>query len=128
MIVAPVRGATYLIEDTGPAHDPSRAHLHIVLAYTTVTEVAAVPICSVVSRCDRTCLLGPGDHRFLKHPSYVAYADTARYSVKTIQDRVKDGSIRYLGVMDGRVFALVVGRALESPFLPGWAELLLSPK
>jgi hypothetical protein len=41
---------------------------------------------------------------------------------------ILNGTIRYLGVMDAKVFALVAVKALESPYLPGWAQSLLAPK
>ncbi len=71
----PVRGDTLLILGTGPANDPDRGHLFILL--TNVCSEGAIllaPIRSVRGQHDRTCLLGVGDHRFLKGPSWISYA------------------------------------------------------
>lgn len=74
---SPVRRAAFLVP-SGPANDPDRKHLHVLLTDPCGVgkQVLMVPICSVKPDLphDSTCLLSPGDHQFLQHASYVAYS------------------------------------------------------
>ncbi len=80
-LFVPYRRATLLIP-SGPAHDPDRKHLFIVLTdpaqvleytekYSLLVGVASV---QTDLPHDPTCLLDAGDHEFIRHKSYVHYA------------------------------------------------------
>lgn len=73
------RRATLLIP-SGPNHDPSRNHLHIVLndPYPDHTHLPKVLVVSVTgisntNLYDPSCSLFPGEHPFVVKPSYVIY-------------------------------------------------------
>lgn len=74
----PFRRASLLIP-SGPTHDPQRRHLFIVLTDpfndtgNGISRVLLVSLSSVRDGCDRTCILKPGDHPFIRHESFVAY-------------------------------------------------------
>ena len=67
----PFRRASLLIP-SGPTHDPQRRHLFIVLTDpfddtgNGVSRVLLVSLASVRDSCDRTCILKPGDHPFIR--------------------------------------------------------------
>lgn len=71
-----VRGATVLVP-SGPARDPQRMHLCVLLtdSHGPGQQILMVPINSVkpARPHDSTCLLAAGDNPFIKHESYVAY-------------------------------------------------------
>ena len=74
---SPTRGGALLVP-SGPTHDPDRKHLYVLLTDPVGQgqQILMVPICSVEPDkfCDDTCLLAVGEHQFLQHESYVAYA------------------------------------------------------
>ena len=70
------RGATLLLDAHGGLH------LHVILNdpacienYGTEVQVVIVSVTSIKvgKEYDDTVVLSPGDHPFIKHPSYVAY-------------------------------------------------------
>ena len=117
-----VRRSVILIPGTGGRDNPDGAHLHVVLTDTCSSGCnLLVPICSVPSqkkrRHDRTCLVGIGDHEFLKHPSYVAYYRMRHYSETVLLKHIHDKYFEMRDPLDERVFALVcagIGRSDES--------------
>jgi hypothetical protein len=69
------RGATLLIP-SGPARDPDRMHLHIVLTDPAVTdEVLIASVCTIPASnlYDSSCTFFPGEHPFIKFDSYVEF-------------------------------------------------------
>lgn len=70
------RRATLLIP-SGPADDPDRKHLFIVLTDPTGAEreVLLVSISSAAAGrpSDPACLLYAGDHPFIRHDSFISY-------------------------------------------------------
>ena len=76
----PYPGATLLIP-SGPEHDPDRMHLFVVLTNPFDDRGDGVPRVLLVSLStvhddkyhDPACVLEPGDHRFVKHKSFVVY-------------------------------------------------------
>lgn len=73
-----------------------------------------MPICSAEKKFDRTCIVGAGDHRFLKHKSYVAYDKLNTYSAAVLEAQVQKRIVRYHGMLDERVFALVCAGVANS--------------
>lgn len=92
----PYRKGTILIP-TGPCD-----HLHFVcndpVLYPPLAKecVLAVNISSVDPNlpCDPTCLVEAGEHRFVKHQSYVYYRKADIYGANTIALRVADGTFK----------------------------------
>ena len=73
----PARCATVLFP-SGSANDPARKHLFVLLTdpWGPAKQVLMVPVCSVVPAIphDEACLVDVGDHPFVKHESFIAYA------------------------------------------------------
>lgn len=108
MSFVPLRSYCLHIPNTGPDRDPKRGHLFVIL--NDVCENGyhlLVPICSAHARCDKTCLLGSGDHNFIDRDSYVAYNLMNLYLSSYIVTLVNSRIITYKGVMDGKIFARV---------------------
>jgi hypothetical protein len=106
------RSLTIHIPDTGKT-----GHLFIILTNTCERGLnLLVPVCTVTGRFDRTCLLGVGDHKFIRHPSYVMYSKMDLYSAKHLTSQVRAGIFGYEGVLDERVFALVCAGVASSDF------------
>lgn len=75
MIFYPFRRATLLVP-SGPAHDPERKHLFIILTDRCPEEdtVLMVDVCRIKDAYhDSTCTLNVGDHEFIRQPSFVNY-------------------------------------------------------
>lgn len=66
-------------------------HLHVVASNTDRSGlVAVVSISTVRSRfSDKTVILKPGDHPFIKQESYVAYGFARLQAVTEIDDRLR---------------------------------------
>lgn len=92
----PNRKASILVP-SGPAHDPDRKHLFIVLSDPVTDEkvVLLVSISSVKPNRwnDESCLLYPGDHPFIKKDSFVDYASA----------RIEPGDKLLRGVKAGKL-------------------------
>jgi len=105
---SPVRRGTLWIPHTGPAHDQERGHLFIILTDRSEDgEHLLVPVRSVGRTPDRTCLLGPGDHRFFTRLSFVSYAQMRIYSAATLIAQVSAGVIHDRGLLNERIFARI---------------------
>jgi hypothetical protein len=103
-----VRATALWIPNTGPAHDPERGHLYVVLTNTCVAgRNLIVPICSQHDKCDTTCLIGIGDHSFIKHASFVMYAKLEIVSADTILQKISSNQITDRGQFDAKAFAYV---------------------
>jgi len=65
-----------LLIPSGPSHDPDRKHLHIICTDPDeCDEQLLVSVCSVRDDLyDRTCVLLPHEHEFLRKKSFVYYA------------------------------------------------------
>lgn len=104
------RRSTVIIPGTGGRSDPDGAHFHIVLTDTCDQgNNLLVPICSVRDKRphDRTCLLGTGDHDFLRHNSFVFYAMMKIYSAGDIMKKVQAQYFSMRKPLDDPAFALV---------------------
>lgn len=108
----PVRQTTLHIPNTGPRN---QGHLFVILTNSCKNKQhLLVPICSVRPGCDRTCLLGKGDHKFIRHLSYVDYSNAGLFDTKILIKRVQDGTFSYEGLMPDKVFALICLGVLNS--------------
>ena len=105
-----VRRSTIIIPGTGGLSNPDGAHLNVILTNTCDQgNNLLVPICSVRDKRphDKTCLLGKGDHDFIRHSSYVFYAGMRIYPADHIEKKLQDRYFRLRELLDERVFALV---------------------
>lgn len=112
-----LKRATLHILDTGPMHDPKRGHLFVV-----VTNVCSdnkhllIPVCSQHTRCDRTCLLGAGDHSFISRDSYMDYGRARVEETTKLSQLMNTGHIQSKGPIDETVFSYMTKGILESRY------------
>jgi len=114
------RQSTILVP-SGPAHDPDRLHLHIMLndpvrvespiIYSNVhnhaddfVQIVSISSCKDYVEIDHTCLLKQGDHDFITHPSFVSYAFTKIRSVAEISAGIEAEKYHVRGPMNQAVF------------------------
>ncbi len=115
----PLRRMALWIPNTGPKHDLERGHLFVILTNPCPAGFCLlVPFSTAHDRCDRTCLVGAGDHPFLKHKSFAFYAQLNTYSADDLVARVASGRIEYQGLLDEKVFALASAGVLQSQHAP----------
>lgn len=84
------KGATLLVP-SGPAQDPGRFHLHIVLRDPSATgEVLLACVCSIPlsNLYDSSCTLFPGEHQFIKRHSFVDYANCKIAGATLLENKV----------------------------------------
>lgn len=118
-LFVPLHRTTLWIPETGPTSDPHKGHLFVVLTDPCPEgAVLLVPICSQYERCDKTCLVGAGDHPFLKHPSFVFYARLKTYVAAELVESEKAGNVTYRGLLDERLFGFICAGVERSPFSP----------
>lgn len=108
MFFIPRRSFRLHIPNTGPDRDPGRGHLYIILNDVCKDgNHLLVPVCSMRDKCDRTCLLGRGDHDFIKHDSFVAYNLMRLYSSSHLIAQVSGRVISYEGLIEEKIFARI---------------------
>lgn len=110
-VFQPVRRATLLIP-SGPAHDPDRKHLFIIL-----TDPVADPVNSgrvsvllislstleIALPHDPTCILRSGDHPFITRDSYVSYRTSRIQETVKIINGVASGVLVAKELMDSGI-------------------------
>ncbi|PCJ76810.1 MAG: hypothetical protein COA53_00905 [Rhodobacteraceae bacterium] len=77
-----------------------------------------VNISSFFHGCDDTCLLNTGDHPFVRHPSYVFYAESVIYKATSIQNGFDQGILKVQPDLADDVFARVADGITISPDTP----------
>jgi hypothetical protein len=89
----------------------SGEHLFVVIAGIQVIDgkekVLLAPIESHHNKADSSCLLGVGDHEFIRHPSFVGYHHCRIHDVKTLEEFL---SSRYYRAADTAVSTPVLER------------------
>lgn len=118
-----VRRATLLIP-SGPAHDPDRKHLHIVLNdpfpdNTLTPKVLVVSVTSIPSsnKYDASCTLFPGEHPFVVHDSYVVYRRIDLVDPALLESKVTAKQFVAKPLLDEKFFAYVVQGLMDSPYV-----------
>ena len=122
-LFVPYRRATLLIP-SGPAHDPERKHLFIVLTdpaqlldYSGKQSLlVGVATLQADLPHDPTCLLHAGDHEFIRHRSYVHYARALIEPSQSILNGVKKGVLVPKATLVDDIFARVCKGLAESRF------------
>jgi hypothetical protein len=120
-VFLPVKRATLLIP-SGPEHDSDRNHLFILLTDGAgePCQSALVSISSVYQGkfCDKTCLLHPGDHPFVRRPSFVHYREAILLEIEKLVRGVNDGKLIPRDPLGTDVFARVCQGVMESRYTP----------
>lgn len=119
-LFVPFRRATLLIP-SGPADDPDRKHLFILLTDPVVggsgeKESLLVGVSSVRQGAfhDPTCILYPGDHPFIRRDSFIAYGRARIELSQKLINGVQAGVLAPRETLDGAVFARVCQGLLDS--------------
>lgn len=107
---APLRKGTVLIP-SGPVE-----HLHFICcdpvhhSATGKDSVLMVNISSITPHLehDMTCVLNPGDHPFIKHPSFVYYRKASIYGAQGISRNVAEGNFSTHIPCDEAVFRQIL--------------------
>lgn len=117
----PARRATLLIP-SGPAHDPNRNHLFILLTDPVDDPDSGSKFVLLVSLSsikagqyhDPTCALLRGDHPFIKNPSYIDYSRARIEDAAKVLRGVKEGLFTPQGTIEAGVFARICKGLLDS--------------
>jgi len=119
-VFLPIRQATLLIP-SGPPTDPDKKHLFVICTKQSPDkELLLVSISRwKATYCDSTCLLGAGDHPFIKSKSFVEYRKARIETTSTITAGIKQGVFFPKDTMDGKVFAQIMAGFEDSLFTPG---------
>lgn len=85
-------GSTFLIP-TPPFFEIQ--HLYILIAAEKKTNKGLiVNFTTSKDGCDKSCVVMPGEHSFLKHESVINYADSKIASISTIEEALSKGVIK----------------------------------
>lgn len=119
-VFLPLRRATLLIP-SGPATDPDRLHLFILLTNAQPDDsMLLVSVSTVQANLphDQTCLLYRGDHPFIRRDSFVVYSK-ARIELRAKLIRgVNSGFFESRESLDEAIFARVCHGVASSRFTP----------
>ncbi len=122
-LFVPYRRATLLIP-SGPAHEPDQKHLFIILTDSAVvldydgrhSLLVGVSTIHPGIPHDPACELFAGDHPFIRHKSFVYYAQARIEASQKIVDGVKRGVLSPKGMLDEEIFARVCHGLTQSRF------------
>ena len=121
-LFVPFKRATLLIP-SGPAHDLDRKHLFVVLNNPIESpnlqgkQVLLVNIASEPNGLpyDKTCIIQPAEHKFIKHESYVFYAKARIEATDGLLRGVKSGKLIPHEVMDHVLVQRISDGLRQSP-------------
>ena len=121
-LFVPFKRATLLIP-SGPTNDPERKHLFVLLTDPIEAsgfdekQVLLVNIASVPNGLpyDATCIIQPGEHRFIKHESYVFYAKARIEAANALLRGVKSGQLIPHEIIDQALVKRICDGLQQSP-------------
>jgi hypothetical protein len=96
-------------------------HLWVVISDPMLDVADPVVIVSLTTYKegkDRTCVLEPGDHPFIRHPSVVYYIGAMDVSNAGLESCANEGRLLLQGAVSPEVLARVRQGAAQSPFIP----------
>lgn len=93
MTVVPVRSGDTFLLTGGPVPTP---HLWVILwgPAGPADAYLAVMLTSLRPYSDRSCILNPGDHPFVRHATSVSYRNVLRWTGERLAQLVADGIAR----------------------------------
>jgi len=115
-LLVPMPGAAFFIKN-----DDQREHLTVILCAPNADRFVALASVTTdynTRGTDPACPLAQGDHAFIKHPSYMAYALATTRHCDELQSGLDDQSIRLADTFDGLVFARILQGARLSVHTP----------
>lgn len=113
---------------TNPKHPTIPSHLHIVISdpFKNEGEIAIVNVTTIRGEHDDSCILIPGDHPRIQHPSYVGYARGWIVNLNSLVMLMDAMQIHRSPRMDLAVVARVQKGAMKSPKTPPRIKGLLA--
>jgi len=69
-------------------------------------------------KADRTTVLHPGEHKFIKRDSHIEYNQAKIVSAMDLERMLQDGRARLMDRMGNDVFTRICDGILKSPFTP----------
>jgi len=87
-------------------------------AFSGATKVLIVNINTMRKNADSTCTLNVGDHPFIRHESFVNYANSALVSVEKLEDSLSTGRAEYREALKEKVLKRIRQCLLVSPHTP----------
>lgn len=117
----PNRKASLLVP-SGPAHDPDRKHLFIVLS-DPVTDEYVVLLVSISSAKenrwnDPSCLLYPGEHPFITKKSFVDYSSARIEPADKLLRGVQSGKLIAQSPVSQEIFERICAGVMASRRTP----------
>ncbi|MBF0136544.1 MAG: hypothetical protein H7833_20715 [Magnetococcus sp. DMHC-1] len=120
----PFKKATVLVP-SGPRNDPEKKHLFIVLTDPFDSGfgkkyVLLVSVSSIKNKIpyDKTCILNPGDHSFIKRRSFIYYGRSRIEDAMELIDGVKDNKLIPCEPLEQNIFSSVCEGVYNSPQTP----------
>lgn len=102
---------------TGPSHDRSRGHYHVVLTEKNESDkVILVSICSYFDKCDYSCILDHDTYDQLNHKSFVMYSKTRFYLHTHIIGKIALGEINHVKSANDDMLSSIYLGAFKSGF------------
>jgi len=102
-----------------PTPDYETKHLYILIAKEkSSTKALMVNVTSYKPGCDCSCILSPGDHRFITHRSIINYGDAIITDVSKIEEGIRTKLIEMLDPVSTEVLKRIQGGALASLAIP----------
>lgn len=109
-------GSTFLIP-TPPFYEIK--HLFILIAVEQKTNSGLiVNFTTARDGCDRSCVLRPGEHRFLTHESVINYADSKIIDLSVLERALYKNSIKPHDHVSSELLEKVQSFAVESNAIP----------
>jgi hypothetical protein len=119
----PFKKASLLIP-SGTNEDPTKKHLFILLTDSvdiqSVGSNILVPVNSYdgLRGQDATCILSAGDHKFIKHVSFIVYAKMRDEQTDKLLNAVKEGTFIGHEPLSDDVFNKIIQGVTTSEFTP----------
>lgn len=110
-----------LLIPSGPARDPGRRHLFIVLTNTCDQGCQLLVSLSTYyddDTCDETCILSPGDHPFIQRATFVEYRKARIQETAGLLRGIRDQKLIPHQPVDEDMFEEVCEGLLASIFTP----------
>lgn len=124
------RRATVLVP-SGTEDQPDLKHLFILLNDPVSDQRLVLMVSISTIRLNRfhdtCCLLGPGDHPFIRKDSFVLYSKARIESVRTLEEGVRRQLLVPKEPMDGAIFARICEGVLNSRHTPREIKLFFEP-
>ncbi len=116
-------GDTFLVAEPGTSYD---SHLWMVLSdpQSDPERVLIVNLTSWREDKDRACVLGPGDHAYVRHRTSVNYAGAKLVSAAEIEGLLESGGLASHTPLDPDVLARIRNAVPASRMALGHAALL----